>query len=64
MKFIVIGRQTFDSYPDGTFDYKEFAIEEEAKEYVKNNRHREGNVKGRYKVYRKYTMQKVEGIEQ
>jgi len=59
MKFKVTGYQTFDTYPDGTFDYQTFETEEKAKDYVKKNRHREGSVQGRYKVYRYYSIQEI-----
>lgn len=53
-KIKVTGRQYFDSYPDGTFDYKEFDNLEEAKKYIEENKQKEGNVVGRYKVVRRY----------
>ena len=60
MKYEVIGYQNFDTYSDGRFDYKTFETKEEAERYVKNNNHKTGNVKDRYKLFRGYLIQEKE----
>ena len=54
-KWKVVPRQNFDNMPEGLFErISYFDTEEEAKKYVKENRYKQGNVRGRYKVRRWY----------